>query len=205
MRIGQYRLVGNGWEVSQTGRERYSPEANSSRRSLAPIDILKSEPPLRHSSPALSTEIGFLRAEFLTCLQSLAGAVLARRDAKDRLRTVVTHSFFRGVAPRTLVRWAVANGYSESHIRNVISKILRDAGLHRRNLGGGRRVPQEALAILAFCRQKFGVRATKYLAAAARAAKAENATQGRIIETPAALAANESAAAAAPVPYTVTV
>ena len=39
-----------------------------------------------------------------------------------------------------LVRRAVAAGYSEDHARNVINKILREAGLRRRNRDAGSKV-----------------------------------------------------------------
>jgi len=93
--------------------------------------------------------------------------------ATGSLRTTVIALIDLGVARSELVRWAVAAGYSESHIRNLLSRLLRGRGVSRRKRGAGRKAPQEALALLALALDQHGDKAIKYLLAAYRAGKAQ--------------------------------
>ena len=66
------------------------------------------------------------------------------------------------------MRWAVAAGYSQGHVRNVINRILRDAGFNERRRRRAR-PPAEALVLLNYACEHYGGKAPKYLLAAYRA------------------------------------
>ena len=71
-----------------------------------------------------------LKHSYLECLSALSAS-------GAKLHQVVTALILAGVLREELVRWAVEAGYSESHIRNLLSKILRGSGSRHRRPGGG--------------------------------------------------------------------
>ncbi|PWU11410.1 MAG: hypothetical protein C5B50_23375 [Verrucomicrobia bacterium] len=87
------------------------------------------------------------------------------------LRQVVTRLYALGVSRQQLVEWAVAAGFSESFTRSLLSKLFCNSGQRSRKKGAGRKIPKEALALLALARNSFGGKAPKYLLAVYRAAK----------------------------------
>jgi hypothetical protein len=115
-------------------------------------------------------DLGFveLRAEYLASLAALSATT-------GSLRAVVEALIRRGVRRRTLVRWGIEGGYSESYVRSVLSKLLCARQMRERKEGAGRRVPREALELLGIARRQYGERAAKFLLAAYRAAKARRA------------------------------
>jgi hypothetical protein len=107
---------------------------------------------------------GALKEQFLNALASISANVRCLREA-------VLALIGRGFKRSQLVRWAVAAGYSRGHVRNVINQILREAGWCERRSGAGPKPPAEALALLNYACERYGVRGPKYLLAAYRAGR----------------------------------
>src|SRR6266536_1767545 len=103
------------------------------------------------------------KAQYLDSLRNL-------RTRADNLRRVVNDLFNYGISRKTLVEWGVEAGYRLSYMRSLISKLLCSKGSRSRNPGAGRKIPPEALALLA-CAREYGRLAPKFLLAAYRAAK----------------------------------
>jgi hypothetical protein len=108
-----------------------------------------------------------LKALYLACLSQ------ASIDCPS-LRYTVQRLLEASIDWRELVRWADDAGYDDRYVRKVLSEILCDLGIRRRQPGAGRVTPEEALAILAAARLEYGERTTKLLGAAHRAAKAQD-------------------------------
>jgi len=102
-----------------------------------------------------------LKEGYLRCLSTLSAS----------LREVLSRLLRLGVERGELVRWAVEAGYSQSFIRNLLSRLCCRAGQRQRKAGAWRRTPPEALALLAMARDRYGERAARFLLAAYRAAK----------------------------------
>src|SRR5262249_26245505 len=93
------------------------------------------------------------------------------------LRATVLSLLRLGATRNDLVTWAVETGYNESFVRSILSKVRCTSGLRIRAPGAGRRIPEEALALLALARERYGDRANPLLLAAYRAGKAEPVLQ----------------------------
>lgn len=114
------------------------------------------------SQPKAAPDYDALKEQFLSALASISANALSLRDTVLALTR-------RGFKRNQLVRWAVAAGYSQEHVRNVINRILRDAGFRQRKRGAGRKPPAQAIALLQYASQLYGARARTYLLAAYRA------------------------------------
>jgi hypothetical protein len=84
-----------------------------------------------------------LKEEYLRCLAGMARGI-------EPLRHVIRRLLDLGVHKKTLLEWATAAGYSDSHVRSVINRLLREAGARSRKPGAGRRTSQKSLKIMTF-------------------------------------------------------
>ena len=116
------------------------------------------------SQPKAAADYDALKEQFLNALASISANVRCLREA-------VVALVGRGFKRNELVRWAVAAGYSEGHVRNVINRILREAGCCERRSGAGPKTSDQALALLAYACERYGIHAPKYLLAAYRASR----------------------------------
>ncbi len=142
---------------------------------LDPTTIIetRSEPcgPHAPADPDQSTER--LKCSYLDALSaSISGAVI-------RLTPIIEELIACGISRKTLVLWGVAAGYKKGYVQSILSKILVPLSGRQRRPGPGRRVPDEALALLAFARNNFGERAPKYLLAAYRVSNAQRSREAR--------------------------
>jgi len=111
-----------------------------------------------------------LKEEYVSGLSAIA-------TSETALSTVIPRLLALGVTRRALVRWGVEAGHTEKHVRSVLSRILCAAGHRRRKPGAGRRVSQDALALLALARSQYAGRAPRLLLAAYRIAKNQEALE----------------------------
>lgn len=107
-----------------------------------------------------------LKKQFLECFG-------IRATNATTLRDTVKNLIERGVARKTLVRWAVQAGYTKSYVSSLLSRILCSIGLRERSIGAGRKPSPEALELLAYTRARYGNNSSKVLRAALRAGRAE--------------------------------
>jgi hypothetical protein len=104
-----------------------------------------------------------LKCRYLATLAELSGGVAT-------LRQIVNQLVELNVSRSELIRWAAEAGHNERSVRTLVSRLLCGSGIREREPGAGRRIPQEALFLLAFATEKYGDRAARFLRAAARAA-----------------------------------
>jgi hypothetical protein len=123
-------------------------------------DRLLAAPPKFHTA----TDNQALKQQFLDSLASLSINALTLRQT---VLALIKRRFKRS----QLLRWAVVAGYSEGHVRNLINRILREAGFRQRRNGGGAKTPQEAIELRDYARNRYGVKARKFLLAAYRSSK----------------------------------
>ncbi len=105
-----------------------------------------------------------LKEKYLTCF-------VVRSTNLGALREAVKGLFGLGVSRQMLVRWAVQAGYSAVSVRSLLSRILCSMGLRTRGAGAGRKPSADALALLAYARERYGDRYLKILRAACRAGR----------------------------------
>jgi hypothetical protein len=148
-----------------------------SAASAPPVYFLLPNPPLAGQDPLAGPEPSraALESEYLKDL----GASVATAAVTAALRNTILALVACGAEPRDLVRLATDAGFPERPVRNLISRILLEAGLRRRKPGAGPRTPPQALAIAAQARSRYGTDATRFLGAAHRVSKAQDQLQAR--------------------------
>ncbi len=108
-----------------------------------------------------------LKRTYLECL----GKVGTRSET---LRHAMVSLLKLQVPWQQLLRWADAAGHRGRTVTKLLSQILLDLGIRRRQPGAGPKPPPEAFLIEADVRQRYGELALKYLRAACRVAKARD-------------------------------
>ena len=110
-----------------------------------------------------------LKGRYLAALAELSRGV-------SSLRHIVNQLLELNVSRGELIGWAVEAGHNERSVRTLLSRLLCRSGSRQRRPGAGRRIPQEALFLLAFATERYGASAGRFLRAAARAGAKPTAT-----------------------------
>ena len=131
---------------------------------------MKEYRPMTVTAPDSNGDLGeeALKKQYLECLNGLSAR------ATDTLRRVINALVGLGIGWQQLLQWAIAAGYNDRRVRNLLSQALLDAGVRRRRGGAGPKIPQESVSIEAYVRDLHGERTLKYLRAACRAARAND-------------------------------
>jgi hypothetical protein len=112
------------------------------------------------------------------------------------LQTIIADLLALPVPWQEIVEWGAAAG-KERAVRKLISQILLDLGVRRRNHHGGKAPPMEALMLPNFALKNFSEDdAPKFLRAAARAVEARIKARNGL-----KIAVLPSVASTSPVPY----
>jgi len=113
--------------------------------------------------------------QYLDCL----GHCVATASVTVALRSAILTLIGSGIDAGDLVELAINSGFPERPVRQLISKVLLEAGLRRRKTGAGPKIPPQALAIASQARSQYGDQAAWLLGAAHRVCKAEDKAEER--------------------------
>ena len=113
--------------------------------------------------------------QYLDCL----GHCAATASVTAALRSAILTLVGSGMEAGELVRLATGAGFPEQPVRRLISKVLLDAGIRRREAGVGPKIPTQARIIAAQARSRYGDEAAWLLGAAQRVCQAEDKAEER--------------------------
>jgi hypothetical protein len=100
-----------------------------------------------------------------------------RTTSATALQEVVKGLIDQGFSRKTLVAWAVQEGYPKKYVSSVLSRIFCALGLRERQPGAGRKPSPEVLELLAHAQARYGARSLKVLRAAWRTGKTQSAAR----------------------------
>jgi len=120
--------------------------------------------------PAHLTQVKSKEVFKQTYLESLKNI----KSQAETLRQSIIGLLNLGVSCHELVAWAKAAGQNDRYSQKLLSQILLDLGIRRREPGAGPKSPPEAFQIEREVYERYGDEALKLLRAACIVAKARN-------------------------------
>jgi len=108
-----------------------------------------------------------LKETYLECLKDV-------KSKAETLRQSVVGLLDLGVPWQQLLGWAKSAARNDRYAQKLLSQILLDLGIRRREPGAGPRPPKEGFLIESYVRNLYGEHALKFLRAACHVAKARD-------------------------------
>ncbi len=119
------------------------------------------------------TKEAALKQMYLECLKDV-------KSKAETLRQSVVGLLDLGVPWQQLLGWAKAAGRNDRYSQKLLSQILLDLGIRRRERGAGPRAPREGFLVESYIRDLYGEHTLKFLRSACHVAKARD--EGEVVE-----------------------